>query len=219
MYQLDLLPRHVDRPAPDAVFYPGWLTPDMQQALLSYLRIWCAGGFVAPTLPSGQQMNHPFCCLGWDWKPYEYREGDRPFPPFLVELARRAVTDTVPKLLPAFEPDTAIVNWFPPGTQLGMHQDKSEDPVLLAAGSPIVTASLGDSCIFRLGNNQHNGKPYTDIELRSGDLIVFGGHSRMAFHGVMRIIENTAPPVLDMKPGRISITIRQARQRGEHGQG
>ncbi len=55
-----------------------------------------------------------------------------------------------------------------------MHQDRSEWALVRNAGSPIISISLGDTCLFRFGNNQTKGAPYQDIELRSGDLFVFG---------------------------------------------
>lgn len=90
-----------------------------------------------------------------------------------------------------------------------MHQDRSESAIVRNAGSPIVSISLGDSCLFRFGNSQTKGAPYQDIELRSGDLFVFGGRERMAYHGVLKIYPGTAPQVLGMKQGRLNITIRE----------
>ena len=68
-----------------------------------------------------------------------------------------------------------------------MHQDKEE-----RAGAPVVSLSIGDACVFRFGNTETRGRPYTDVELRSGDLFVFGGPSRWAYHGVPRSCP--APP-------------------------
>lgn len=69
--------------------------------------------------------------------------------------------------------------------------------------------SLGDSCIFRLGNTESRGRPYQDIVLRSGDLFVFGRQSRWAFHGVPAIRPGTGDPALGLRHGgRLNITIR-----------
>ena len=71
----------------------------------------------------------------------------------------------------------------------------------------MVSASLGDTCVFRFGNTESRNRPYTDVELRSGDLFVFGGPSRMAYHGVPRVRPGTADPALGLR-GRLNITVR-----------
>ena len=73
---------------------------------------------------------------------------------------------------------------------------------------PVVTVSLGDSCVFRFGNTERPSRPYKDIELASGDLFVFGGPSRLAFHGVPKIYGGTGNPNLGID-GRVSVTLRQ----------
>ena len=72
-----------------------------------------------------------------------------------------------------FCPDVAIVNWYGKGAKLGMHQDKSESQTVRNAGSPIISISLGDTCLFRFGNTSSRTGQYQDIELKSGDLFVF----------------------------------------------
>jgi alkylated DNA repair protein (DNA oxidative demethylase) len=84
----------------------------------------------------------------------------------------------------------------------GMHQDKDE-----RSDAPVVSLSLGDTCVFRFGKSSGRNKPYTDIELVSGDLFVFGGASRFAFHGVPRVYPGTADPRLGLA-GRLNITAR-----------
>jgi alkylated DNA repair protein (DNA oxidative demethylase) len=222
--QLGLLPedkRERQEPQPDAVHIPDWLTLDEQVELLEWLRVWCKGGFVTPKLPYGDlEMSVRVCCLGYHWEPYQYSDPRRDMPVRLLFLYARAVAAAfaprrfAPLQDMRYSPDTAIVNWYGPDAKLGMHQDKSEDRVLLEAGSPIVTIALGDSCTFRIGNCQSKSQPYTDFEMRSGDLFVMGGASRMAYHGVMKIHPGTAPPELNLSnSGRISVTIRQARMR------
>lgn len=107
-------------------------------------------------------------------------------------------------------PDTAIINWFPLGSDLGMHQDKSEDPKVITGGSPIVTLSLGATATFRLGTPWSKNK-VADIQLQTGDLLVMAGQNRLAYHGIINIHPGTTPPLFEMKEsGRISITIRQS---------
>ncbi|GAA3392244.1 hypothetical protein GCM10017752_28350 [Streptomyces roseoviridis] len=102
-----------------------------------------------------------------------------------------------------FAPDTALVNFYGDGARMGMHQDKEE-----RSGAPVVSLSLGDTCVFRLGNTEDRGRPYTDVELVSGDLFVFGGPSRFAYHGVPKVYAGTAAPGLGLA-GRLNITLRE----------
>ena len=103
-----------------------------------------------------------------------------------------------------FDPDAAIVNFYGPGAKLGLHQD-GEEP----SDAPVVTISLGDACTFRMAGVDRRTGPFTDLEFRSGDLIVFGGRNRRIYHGVPKVLDDTAPSWLDLPPGRLSITVRQ----------
>ena len=103
-----------------------------------------------------------------------------------------------------FAPDAAIVNLYAPGARLGIHQDGDEP-----ADAPVVTISLGDSCVFRLAGVDRRTAPFTDIDMRSGDLLVFGGPNRLIHHGVPKVHPDTAPPGLGLPPGRLSITVRE----------
>lgn len=150
-------------------------------------------------------------CLGWHWYPYAYArtavDGDgapvKPFPDWLGELARRAVTDALgPDAVPAAPYDIALINFYDADARMGMHRDADE-----RADAPVVSLSLGDTCVFRFGNTATRGKPYTDVELRGGDLFVFGGPSRLAHHGVPRVHPGTAPDWLGLS-GRLNITLR-----------
>lgn len=85
---------------------------------------------------------------------------------------------------------------------MGMHRDADE-----RSGAPVVSLSLGDSCVFRFGNTASRGRPYRDVELRSGDLFVFGGPSRLAHHGVPKVLPGTGPEALGLS-GRLNITLR-----------
>jgi alkylated DNA repair protein (DNA oxidative demethylase) len=86
---------------------------------------------------------------------------------------------------------------------MGMHQDKDEK-----SRAPVVSLSIGDRCVFRFGNTEDRGRPYTDVELGSGDLFVFGGPSRLAFHAVPKVYPGTAGPETGMSGGRLNITLR-----------
>ena len=131
----------------------------------------------------------------------------KPMPEEIVDLGRRAMSDTygsesVEAL--AYRPDAAIVNLYAPGARLGLHHDGEE-----ISDAPVVTISIGDTCIFRLAGVERRTSPFTDVELRSGDLLVFGRSNRRIYHGVPKIIDGTAPDRLELPPGRLSITLRE----------
>jgi alkylated DNA repair protein (DNA oxidative demethylase) len=86
---------------------------------------------------------------------------------------------------------------------MGMHQDKDEK-----ANYPVVSISIGDTCKFRFGNTDNRGKPYTDVALASGDMFVFGGPARFAYHGVPMVYPGTGDPASGLAHGRINITMR-----------
>ena len=150
-------------------------------------------------------------CLGWHWQPYRYtRTADDvngrpvlPFPMWLADIGR-AVLDDAYGPGSDYRPDTALVNYYDATARLGMHQDKDE-----RTDAPVVSLSIGATCIFRFGNTENRNGPYTDIELRSGDLFVFGGPSRLAYHGVRRTIQpGTTNPATGLTDARLNITVR-----------
>jgi DNA oxidative demethylase len=96
------------------------------------------------------------------------------------------------------------VNLYAPGAHLGLHQDGDEP-----SGAPVVTISLGDRCLFRLAAVDRRTGPFTDVELSSGDLLVFGQPNRRIYHGVPKLLNGTAPAGLGLPPGRLSITLRE----------
>jgi alkylated DNA repair protein (DNA oxidative demethylase) len=103
----------------------------------------------------------------------------------------------------AYTPDTALVNYYGADSKMGMHQDRDERSV-----APVVSISIGDTCTFRFGNTLNRNKPYQDIALASGDLFVFGGPARLAYHGVTKVLPGTAPAGCGLESGRINITMR-----------
>ncbi|MEQ7010235.1 alpha-ketoglutarate-dependent dioxygenase AlkB [Actinopolymorpha sp. B17G11] len=215
-----LLPRSQAKIAPGAVHVPDWLDLDTQRQLVQACREWATGpaGMRATRLPSGGVMSVRTVCLGWHWVPYRYSrtvdDGSpvREFPDWLGELARRAVGEAYddPAAAEAYQPDIALINFYDDNARMGLHQDRDERSL-----APVVSLSLGDACIFRFGNTRNRNRPWTDVELRSGDLFVFGGPSRLAFHGVPRGLVNPQPPdgvggEIGLGHGRLNITIRES---------
>jgi alkylated DNA repair protein (DNA oxidative demethylase) len=154
-------------------------------------------------------------CLGWHWQPYLYsRSADdtdgapvKAMPGGLVDLAQTAVGDAygvTSEAAVSYAPDAAIINLYDPGAHLGLHQD-GEEP----SEAPVVTIALGDACVFRMAGVDRRTAPFTDIEMRSGDLLVFGGPSRRIYHGVPKVLPGTAPDQIGLAQGRLSITVRQ----------
>ncbi|HEY4095593.1 MAG TPA: alpha-ketoglutarate-dependent dioxygenase AlkB [Baekduia sp.] len=201
--------------APGAVHVPGWLTVAEQRALVDACRGWARGPVPLhhTELPNGGTMSVQSVCLGWHWLPYRYsRTADdaggapvAPFPAWLGDLGRRAVADAYedPRAGDGYRPDAALINYYDDRAKMGMHQDKEE-----RSAAPVVSLSIGDDCVFRFGNPHDRGRPYTDVALRSGDLFVFGGPSRHAYHGVPRILPGTADPATGMAGGRLNLTLR-----------
>jgi alkylated DNA repair protein (DNA oxidative demethylase) len=214
-----LIPRPRLEVAPGAVHLPDWLDLDEQRHLVLACRDWAtprASGepaMRAPRLPSGAVMSVRSVCLGWHWRPYRYSrtvdDGDGgpvlPFPTWLADLGRRAVADAYrdPAAGAAYGPDIALVNYYDEQAKMGLHQDRDE-----RSRDPVVSLSLGDTCVFRFGNTENRNRPWTDLELCSGDLFVFGGPSRLAYHGVPRTMADTGDPATGLAGGRLNITLR-----------
>ena len=211
----ELIPRTRIVLAPGAVHIPDWLGVDEQRHLVDVCREWAKppAPMRAARMPNGAVMSVKTVCLGWQWIPYRYsrfaEDTDgapvKPFPVWLVQLGQCAVADAFDDLDAGAEyaPDAALVNYYDENARLGLHKDQDED-----AGAPVVSISLGDSCIFRFGNVHTRGRPYTDLELRSGDVVVFGGLSRYAYHGVPKILPGTGNPGIGLNNGRFNITLR-----------
>jgi alkylated DNA repair protein (DNA oxidative demethylase) len=192
-----------------------WLTLDEQRSLVEQFRQWALppAGLRHPRVPSGHLMSVQSVCLGWHWQPYAYsRTADdtdgapvKPLPEDVAALARRAVADTFgASVAEAFAPDAVIANLYSPAARLGLHQD-AEEP----SDAPVVTISLGDTCVFRLAGVDRRTAPFLDLRLESGDLLVFGGPSRRIYHGVPKVDPGTGPHGLGLGPGRLSLTVRE----------
>jgi DNA oxidative demethylase len=235
-----LIPRPRTEVAPGAVHVPGWLSPAEQRRLVSACREWARppAGMRATRLPSGGVMSVRTVCLGWHWVPYRYSriaedvDGApvKPFPGWLAELGRRAVAEA--DLNPGsgsgsgpgpgpgsggwdadgYRPDIALINYYDGAAKMGMHVDRDERSL-----APVVSLSLGDTCVFRFGNTRDRGRPWTDVPLESGDLFVFGGPARLAYHGVPKTLTGTGDPGIGLASGRLNVTLRESGLSGHAG--
>jgi len=189
--------------------HPGYLDRARQQALLAELRrIFEAAPLFTPRMPrSGRPLSVRMSnCgpLGWvsDERGYRYQPTHpvtgRPWPPLpamLVALWNDLAGYPAP-------PEACLINFYGPTAKMGLHQDRDEEDF----AAPVVSLSLGDSCLFRVGGLKRSD-PTRSVRLSSGDAVVLGGDTRLAFHGVDRIEPGTS--TLLPEGGRINLTMRR----------
>jgi alkylated DNA repair protein (DNA oxidative demethylase) len=188
---------------------PGYLDRRAQEELLAALReVMRRAPVYTPRMPkSGQPLSVRMTnCggLGWmtDQDGYRYQpnhpQTGEPWPP-IPETLLAAWRDLSSYPHP---PEACLVNVYGPTARMGLHQDRDEDDM----SAPVVSLSLGDSCLFRIGGAKRND-PTRAFRLASGDAVVLGGSARLAFHGVDRIISGTS--TLLPEGGRINLTLRR----------
>lgn len=202
---------------PGAVHVPGWLAHGDQADLVAACREWARppAGMRHTRMPTGGVMSVQTVCLGWHWTPYRYSrtasDSDgapvKPFPPWLADHGRRALAAAYGDEAAAagYNPDVALINFYDAAARMGLHVDKDE-----RSAAPVVSFSLGATCVFRFGNPRSRRSPWHDVELESGDLFVFGGESRFAYHGVIRTVAGTDRPDIGLPAGRLNITLRES---------
>ncbi len=118
-----------------------------------------------------------------------------PIPDMLIEIWQQTADCPLP-------PEACLVNHYDPAAKMGMHQDRDEQEF----SAPVLSISLGDDCLFRIGGVKRED-PTMSLRLTSGDVLVIGGESRLAFHGVDRIYPGTS--MLLKRKGRINLTLRR----------
>jgi alkylated DNA repair protein (DNA oxidative demethylase) len=203
------------RLAEGAVWLKGALSIDEQREMVVRCRAIIdgpAGGYV-PTVRGGGKMHVRMVCLGRHWNALTYKyESARsdydnapvaPVPEQWVVMASRLAAEAGF----VFVPDLCIMNWYDADGRMGLHQDKDERPESIAAGLPVVSVSLGDTARFLFGGLKRRDE-IESLLLESGDAFVFGGASRLRYHGVSRIVPRTAPPALGIA-GRFNLTFRK----------
>lgn len=188
---------------------PGHLSRDDQVALLEAIRaVVAAAPLFQPVMPrTGKPLSVRMTnCggLGWvaDRAGYRYQPTHpvtgAPWPAMPPQLLR------IWQEMSGFDhpPEACLVNFYETGTKMGLHQDRDEEDL----AAPVVSISLGDDCLFRVGETTRGGRT-TSIRLQSGDIVVLGGEGRLAFHGVDRIYPATS--ALLKNGGRINLTLRR----------
>ncbi|MDM9649878.1 alpha-ketoglutarate-dependent dioxygenase AlkB [Rhizobium sp. S163] len=99
-------------------------------------------------------------------------------------------------------PEACLVNFYSDDAKMGLHQDKDEQDL----SAPVVSISLGNTCLFRVGGLERTDKTMS-FKLSSGDVVILGGQGRLCFHGVDRIYPATS--TLLKNGGRINLTLRR----------
>ncbi len=195
--------------APGLVYVPGYLDRDAQAVLLaSIYDVLDAAPLFQPTMP---RSGKPFSVrmsncgpLGWvsDVQGYRYapehpdtRQVWPPMPAIVLESWNALSGYPRP-------PEACLINYYAPSARMGLHQDRDEESFV----APVLSLSLGDTCLFRFGGKERRG-PTKSIKLESGDALLLGGHARLAFHGVDRILGGSSS--LLEQGGRFNLTIRR----------
>ena len=200
---------------PGAFHFACYLSAADQVALVDQCRALVDGAVPAyvPVVRGGGKMHVRMLCLGrhWNGRTYAYEThrsdfDNLPAPPLPANLAQLARAIALEVGMP-FEPDLCILNYYGADGRMGLHQDKDESERSIAAGLPVVSVSLGDTARFMFGGLQRKDPVETRL-LESGDAFVFGGPARLRYHGVTRVIPDTAPPELALA-GRFNLTFRQ----------
>ncbi|MGY9049197.1 hypothetical protein P775_23610 [Puniceibacterium antarcticum] len=188
------------------VIHRGYLDRSAQEALVASLRgILAQAPLVQPVTPRGKPMSVRMSAAGqygWISDSRGYRYGKehpdgRPWPPIPQQI--KAIWDDVSGAVRA--PECCLINWYGEGARMGLHQDRDEADMTM----PVVSVSLGDSGLFRMGNVERGGSTES-IWLESGDVVVMGGAARRCHHGVDRIRFGSS--TLLPRGGRINLTLR-----------
>lgn len=189
---------------------PGFLDRDRQEALVEEIRqVVIKAPLYIPGMPgTGKEMSVRMTncgSLGWVTdKARGYRYQDHhpvtkaPWPQIpqsLLDLWSTVAGAAKP-------PQACLVNFYSETAKMGLHQDKDEQDL----NTPVVSVSLGDACLFRVGGRDRSDRTLS-FKLSSGDLVVLGGESRLAYHGVDRIYPATS--TLLKNGGRINLTLRR----------
>ena len=197
--------------AEGAVLLRGFARPIEAELIAALRAIEAQAPFRRMVTPGGHQMSVAMTncgAYGWvtDRSGYRY-DGIDPdsgkawpaMPPVFCELARSAATEAG---FGGFSPDACLINRYEPGARMSLHRDKDEQDF----GAPIVSVSLGLPAVFLFGGLKRSEKPRR-YRLAHGDVVVWGGPSRLFFHGVAPLADGEHP-VLGRQ--RINLTFRKA---------
>lgn len=188
------------------VVHQGRLDPVRQAALLEDVRrVVRAAPLFRPETRTGRKMSVRMTsagAYGWisDRKGYRYEErhpAGQAWPP-IPKIAMDVWRDLSGV---SREPQCCLINFYDPDAKMGMHQDNDETDYDM----PVVSISLGDDALFRVGGPERGGKT-ASLWLNSGDVAVMGGAARLNYHGIDRIRAGTS--TLMPNGGRVNLTLR-----------
>jgi len=197
--------------APGAVLLRGFALPEEDAILNSVAEVSSAAPFRHMVTPGGYRMSVAMTnCgqAGWvtDKSGYRYSAEDpetgKPWP--AMPAAFRALAENAAQQAgyPDFSPDACLINRYEPGAKLSLHQDKDERDFT----NPIVSVSLGLPATFQFGGLKRND-PITKYPLHHGDVVVWGGPSRLYHHGILALKDGEHDKVGRV---RLNLTFRKA---------
>jgi alkylated DNA repair protein (DNA oxidative demethylase) len=199
------------RLADGAVLFRGFADADSIPVFQALQQVIAAAPFRQMVTPGGRRMSVAMTnCgqAGWvtDSSGYRYNVLDPvsqlPWPPMPEIVRRLAERAAVQAGFMSFRPDSCLINRYEPGARLSLHQDRDERDF----GQPIVSLSLGLPAIFLFGGQLRKQRTQR-MRLESGDVVVWGGASRLAFHGVAPLADGRHPLTGRC---RINLTLRKA---------
>ena len=186
--------------------YKGWLTPEKQVSLVADLRqITRDAPLFSPETRFGKPMSVRMSSAGrYGW--YSDRKGYRYEPKHPSGVAWPMIPERVMNIWGDVtglgrRPDCCLINYYDDTARMGLHQDRDEADFRW----PVVSVSLGDDALFRVGNVERGGKTES-IWLHSGDIAVLSGEARLVHHGIDRIRFGSSQ--LLRGGGRINLTLR-----------
>lgn len=194
-----------------AVLLRGFATPWAPALLAAIGELAAISPFRQMVTPGGWTMSVALTncgSAGWvtDRSGYRYDAVDpltgRPWPAMPDLFAALAAEAAAEAGFAGFQPDACLMNRYAPGARLSLHQDRNERDY----DQPIVSVSLGLPAIFLWGGQTRAERP-ARVRLVHGDVVVWGGPERLAFHGVDRLAEGEHPAT---GPLRYNLTFRQA---------
>lgn len=190
--------------------YPGRLGEAAQQALLGALRTGVADA--PPYRPRMPRTGQPWSILQTNFGPLGWVSDERGYRYETLHPLTGTPWPAIPDVLLALwdeiagfpaPPECCLVNIYRgPKAKMGLHQDRDE----AATEAPVISISLGDACVFRVGGFAR-GDGSKSFRIASGDVLAIGGASRLRFHGVDRIIPGTSQ--LIEGGGRLNLTLRR----------
>jgi len=209
----DSLPRQWQEAlAPGAVILRGYAAEDAEPLLQEIIALSAQSPFRHLITPGGHRMSVGMSncgALGWVSDEFGYRYSaidpltGRPWPPIPTRFRLLAEQAAKTAGYTDFAPDACLVNRYIPGSRLTLHQDKNERDM----SQPIVSVSLGLPAIFQFGGRLRE-HPCRRLPLAQGDVVVWGGESRLNYHGILPLKE-ALPPWPLQEALRYNITFRR----------